>query len=195
MDVQGDDSDGYLSSGNEAQLLRKKRKSAVGGKSKRKQRSTKAFRDGVKAKHGVDLEDVPNSNSTSCNTRRNSCRCVECGLVKENKTDLWAGHRSKCRGIQHAQEKRQLRLYTGAGGEQHRQKLVDTYMLAYFVFKERIPFTMPSRLLQVLPHLHCADKAQVMQLPLSERTITRYGARIANSMVSEAKEQFNDSLA
>ena len=150
------DSDEYVSSGGEAQFLHQKKISngAVKNK-KRKRRSTKAFREGVKAKYDVDLEDVSNLRIRNNNTRRNSCRCIKCGIVKENKSQYWAGHKSKCQGLKHARERQQLRLYTGAGGEEHRQKLVDTYMLAYFVYRERLPFTMPSRMHQVVFMLSC----------------------------------------
>lgn len=143
------DSDGYVSSGGEAQLLHQKKileKGTSGKNKKRRRRSTKAFKEGVKVKYDIDLEDVPNSTN---NTRRNSCRCVACGIVKENVTDKWAGHKMKCEGVKHAREKQQLRLFRGRGAELHREKLVDTYMLAYFTYKERLSFTLPSRLQQV----------------------------------------------
>ena len=199
--MDSDEDDAYLSESGEAQMLLKKRgpqsQPAAGGqrqpKKKKKTRSTQAFRDSVKAEHGVDLEDVPNLKNNKA--KRNSCRCKSCGSVKENKAVYWKGHRTKCEGAKRISEKRQLRLYTGAGGEQHRQKLVDTYMLAYFAYKERLPFTMPSRLQRVLPYLHCVDKTRAEALPLSDDTITRYGERIAGHITSAAKKQFNDTFA
>ena len=125
--MDSDEDDAYLSESGEAQMILKKRgpqsQPAAGGqrqpKKKKKTRSTQAFRDSVKAEHGVDLEDVPNLKNNKA--KRNSCRCKSCGSVKENKAVYWKGHRTKCEGAKRISEKRQLRLYTGAGGEQHRQ--------------------------------------------------------------------------
>ena len=131
---------------------------AIGASPKRKrsQRTTDTFRLGVKTKHKVDLVDVT---ARAGSSSRRQCKCVLCGVAKENKvpppaptthvflislsstpskTGLWRDHAAKCKGIVTQAERRQLSAYVGAGGEAHRQKLVDTYMISYFAYKERM---------------------------------------------------------
>jgi hypothetical protein len=58
------------------------------------------------------------------------------------------------------------------GGEQHRQVTVDTLLLSYFTYKEKLPHTLASKLQPVLSLMHCV-KDSVNRLPLSRNTIAR----------------------
>ena len=57
---------------------------AIGASPKRKrsQRTTDTFRLGVKTKHKVDLVDVT---ARAVSSSRRQCKCVLCGVAKENK--------------------------------------------------------------------------------------------------------------
>ena len=132
---------------------------AIGASPKRKrsQRTTDTFRLGVKTKHKVDLVDVT---ARAGSSSRRQCKCVLCGVAKENKvpppaptthvflislsstpskTGLWRDHAAKCKGIVTQAERRQLSAYVGAGGEAHRQKLVDTYKAMNVKKKGKFP--------------------------------------------------------
>lgn len=60
------------------------------------------------------------------------------------------------------------------GGQSHRQATVDSYMLAYFVLKEKVPCTTAEKLKDVLKHLHFCDAEAVKHVSMSRRTIARF---------------------
>ena len=60
------------------------------------------------------------------------------------------------------------------GGQQHREAVVDTYMIAYFIQRERLPHSTGEKLKKVLKHLHCTDPERVGKLAISRKTIARY---------------------
>ena len=114
---------------------------------KRKPISKADFIEKMQREHGVKLVHV---NELSKNGRRQS-KCALCNKVRENKGDNWKGHANKCATVPHMRERARMSSFVGAGGEDHRMKLVDTYMLAFFTYKERLPFTLPERLKKVPP--------------------------------------------
>lgn len=126
---------------------------------------------------------------------RRQSKCKLCGVIKPNKADRWKDHTKKCQGLKHLAERRNLGAFVSASGEKHRQMLVDTYLLTYFVYKERYAFTLPAKLKEVLPYLHCVDNVSAAKLPLSNDTVSRYGQRISNSIIHKNKEALKLSFA
>jgi hypothetical protein len=138
-----------------------------------------------------------------------------------SKTGLWRDHAAKCKGIVHQAERRQLSAYVGAGGEAHRQKLVDTYMISYFAYKERMAFTIGEQLkkvdskcllpphslhpthprrsfttcVQVLPHLYCVDAAKASKLPLFNDSVARYWLCISESLIARTRQKMKNMIA
>ena len=148
------DSEAIYSSSEEAQtLLAKEPKVAVGetlGKRKRKPRkpiSAQLFWNEVKRKHNVELVAAEGAGMASGGRRQSKCKL--CGVIKPNKADRWKDHTQKCQGLKHLAERRNLGAFVSASGEKHRQMLVDTYLLTYFVYKERYAFTLPAKLKEV----------------------------------------------
>ena len=151
------DSDNYSSS-EEGRALQNQRAKAAKivkptstpglDKRKRKSKSTEPFRAEVLRKYKVNLVD---EEGKSKHGRRKS-KCVLCGTAKDNKAGLWKGHSVKCQGAVHILERNVLREFVGASGEEHRKRLVDTYLLSFHVYKERLPFTTCKRMQKVQYH-------------------------------------------
>jgi hypothetical protein len=59
------------------------------------------------------------------------------------------------------------------GGQQHREAVVDSYMVAYFIQRERLPHSTSEKLKKVLGHLHCTDSTKVERISMSRKTIAR----------------------
>jgi hypothetical protein len=68
------------------------------------------------------------------------------------------------------------------GGNQHREAVVDSYMLAYFIQKERLPHSTAQKLKRVMNHLHCTDSEKVERVAMSSKTIARYFVSKTTSM-------------
>lgn len=60
------------------------------------------------------------------------------------------------------------------GGQKHRKLTIDSYMIAYFSIKEKLPQTIGSRLKLLLPHLSFCDAKAVASVPMSRPTCARY---------------------
>ena len=59
------------------------------------------------------------------------------------------------------------------GGQQHREAVCDSYMLAYFIQKERLPHTTAEKMKEVLKHLHFTNAEEVERVAMSSSTIAR----------------------
>jgi hypothetical protein len=99
-------------------------------------------------KYGYVLEVV----ESNCGKGRS--KCTVCGKILTNTEKNIANYRDlnkahiAAAGLQN--EVQFLNRALTVGGEQHRKITVDTLLLAYFTYKEKLPFTLPSRLQPVL---------------------------------------------
>ena len=60
------------------------------------------------------------------------------------------------------------------GGQQHREAVVDSCMVACFIQRERLPHSTSKKLKKVLGHLHCTDSTKVEKISMSRKTIARF---------------------
>ena len=142
-----------FSSSEEGKAIRELKKRMAGSEKERKQKKIRknstsdSFRRDVYSSEKVSLVDVDCRGTSG----RRRCKCILCGITKNNKIDLWKDHARKCRGVIHHSEKSRMGNFLGIGGELHRKTLVDNLCLAYYVYKERLPFTTGDRMNKVLP--------------------------------------------
>jgi hypothetical protein len=59
------------------------------------------------------------------------------------------------------------------GGQQHCEAVCDSYMLAHFMQKERLPHTNAEKMKEVLKHLHFTNAEEVARVAMSSSTIAR----------------------
>jgi hypothetical protein len=71
-------------------------------------------------------------------------------------------------------ESRAMAQALAFGGQKHRESTVDSFLLAYFIMKEKLPHTTAEKLKEVLPHLHFCDAEAVSHVPMSRETVARF---------------------
>ena len=136
----------------------------------RKGKSSEKWRADMGQKYGYQLDAAESMKG------KGRFACAVCGKVLTNTEENVRNHRDKSkahiRAVELASEAAGMRAAIVVGGEQHRQMTVDTLLLSYFTYREKLPHTLPSKLQPVLSHMHCV-KESVNRLPLSRRTIAR----------------------
>ena len=129
----------------EANETQKNSRKCLGNHRKRKLKSTANFADGMFQKYKLRIVPI---DGVGKGGRRQS-KCLLCGYIRENKAEYWRTHNNKCHGHIFNRERAQLDKFCGAGGEEHRCKLVDSYFLTYHVYKEKMSFEQGSRIVKV----------------------------------------------
>jgi hypothetical protein len=104
-----------------------------------------------------------------CNNGRLTSQCCEClknanaTTVIRNVRDRWEKHAKVCPGLMlsrknslFAQAQQPLSaeaqafvMHITAGGERHRQQTCDAYVLTYWIYKHKLPFTTGDKLKEV----------------------------------------------
>ncbi len=103
---------------------------------------------------GLTLEPAPDMNN------RSASHCMSCSMKQiRNVTDKWIRHAKVCQGLNVAQisklapklsaEAQNFVMHVIAGGDTHRSKLCDAYIVAYWVYKYKLPFTTSGKLKEV----------------------------------------------
>ena len=137
---------------------------------KRRGKSSDGWRKEMGAKYGYELGPAPQNKGKGC------FKCSVCGKVLTNTEKNVLNHRDKnqahIRAVALLNQAAAMRAAIVVGGEQHRQVTVDTLLLSYFTYKEKLPHTLASKLQPVLSLMHCV-KDSVNRLPLSRNTIAR----------------------
>ena len=123
-----------------------------------------------------EQDDPPCAKLDKCVCKCRS-KCLICGAVFNNEDASLQDH---LRSVQHQQmeqvqgEVRVMGQALAFGGQQHRQSTVDSYMLTYFVVKEKLPMATPDKLKKMLPFLYFCDGDSIKHVALSRETIARY---------------------
>ena len=121
----------------------------------------------------VELEPAEKKSPAS---RKCRSRCVLCDVVMNNDVDTIMVH-LRSRAHQQAEQCLGERGAMGAhlkfGGASHRESVVDSMMLAYFVMREKQSHTLPAKMKMVMRNMHCVDRAKLDKASLSATTIAR----------------------
>ena len=84
--------------------------------------------------------------------------CKTCGTVTlPNQTARWKSHTKTCSGLKASilvaplsAEAQRLVVQCTAGGERHLSKLCDGYIVAYWLYKHKLPFAMAPKVHEVM---------------------------------------------
>ena len=128
---------------------------------KRRQKGFEKFASEIKKVTGLDLMPAP-----SMYGGRAASKCATCSMVQKetiivNVKKRWMAHAKTCTGLltltQNAKlvpitlsaEAQAFRVHLTAGGESHRKNTCDAYVLCYWLYKHKLPFTTGDKLREV----------------------------------------------
>lgn len=84
----------------------------------------------------------------------------------------------------------------GYGGERHRQTVVDSYIIAYDIYKNKKPFTDGTRIHTLLKNLNCVGDARMAEkLAVSKKTIASRGLKIASALRRKTTKELQGAMA
>ena len=117
---------------------------------KRQKTAQTTFAKQIKDLTGLDLLPAEDKNG------RRSSLCKTCGTVTlRNQTARWKSHAKTCSGLKASiaplsAEAQRLVVQCTAGGERHLSKLCDGYIVAYWLYKHKLPFAMAPKVHEVM---------------------------------------------
>ena len=128
--------------------------------SKRKRSAHEKFIKDMKVTTGLDLLPAPSINGRSV-SQCGTCLAIKQTTLIRNQSKRWVAHGKKCPGLMTLRqnallapqkltaEAQALVMYLTAGGEAHRKNTCDAYVLAYWLYKHKLPFTTGNKLREV----------------------------------------------
>jgi hypothetical protein len=126
-------------------------------KRKKSARATFAYQILVKELTGLDIVPAEDKNGRRCSL------CKTCGSITlQNQTARWQNHAKSCSGLKAtiaplSAAAQRLVVQCTAGGERHLHKLCDGYIVAFWLYKHKLPFAMGPKVLEVMFCLHFLD--------------------------------------
>ena len=119
---------------------------------KRKYTTLTTFANQIKVLTGLDLVPAEDKNGRRCSL------CKTCGTITlPNQTARWKSHAKTCSGLKASilvaplsAEAQRLVVQCTAGGERHLSKLCDGYIVAYWLYKHKLPFAMAPKVHEVM---------------------------------------------
>jgi hypothetical protein len=119
---------------------------------KRRKTAQTTFAKQIKDLTGLDLLPAEDKNGRRCSL------CKTCGTVTLlNQTARWKSHAKTCSGLKASilvaplsAEAQRLVVQCTAGGERHLSKLCDGYIVAYWLYKHKLPFAMAPKVHEVM---------------------------------------------
>ena len=129
--------------------------------SKRKRSAHDKFIKDMKVTTGLDLLPAPSMNGRSV-SQCATCLAINVITLIRNQSKRWVAHGKKCPGLMTLRqnailgtqkltaEAQAFVMYLTAGGETHRKNTCDAYVLAYWLYKHKLPFTTGNKLREVL---------------------------------------------
>jgi hypothetical protein len=126
---------------------------------KKRMKSAQAtFACQIKELTGLDIVPAEDKNGRRCSL------CKTCGTITlRNQTARWQSHAKSCSGLKAniaplSAAAQRLVVQCTAGGERHLHKLCDGYIVAFWLYKHKLPFAMGPRVLEeVMLCLHFLD--------------------------------------
>ncbi len=112
----------------------------------RKKTAQTTFANQIKDLTGLDLVPAEDKNGL----------CKTCGTVTVlNQTARWKRHAKTCSGLKASiaplsAEAQRLVVQCTAGGESHLSKLCGGYIVAYWLYKHKLPFAMAPKVHEVM---------------------------------------------
>ena len=117
-------------------------KGSVKRQRKNRQRSTEPFRDLLLSKYGLQVVDGGKNIKM-----RPQSKCTQCNVVHINIRDWWIRHASTCTSTNKQVEV--LRRALTAGGTAHIRRNCDMFVIVYWIYKNKVPFTHGSKIKEV----------------------------------------------
>jgi hypothetical protein len=117
---------------------------------KRKKSAQATFAYQIKNLTGLDIVPAEDKNGRRCSL------CKTCGAITlRNQTARWQSHAKICSGLKATRAPlsaaaRRLVVQCTAGGERHLQKLCDGYIVAFWLYKHKLPFAMGPKIHEVI---------------------------------------------
>ncbi len=118
-------------------------------RAKRQKTAQTTFARDINALTGLDPVPAEGKNRLRCSL------CKTCGTVTiRNVTARWRSHARSCSGLKSfrallSAEAQVFVVQCTAGGEKHLNKLCDEYIVAYWLYKHKIPFAMGPKVHEV----------------------------------------------
>ena len=157
---------------------------------KRKARTTLPFINELK--HSLDITATPSGRKNG----RPASKCSHCNNVIENIFRKWKTHAKECVGVRYAQEKTSLAATMDYGGEQHRLAVIDSYVTAYSIYKNKKAFTDGGNIKELLQNLNCVQNSSLLpKIALSRQTVAARGLRIAKALMCARRKDLRTALA